>query len=197
MDEIHAFLAAACLILFVAVVTLYEQQVTSIVHAVDMRVAGLSALVAVRDDFWADPFSETIVENEILPDESVLQAFCTHLIDIIDDAPLKVENIPETIVQHPGTGFFAANAPGAIHDDVAFLAGNEAEDQIRRIDLRSVRFGFTQGMPRQRMFGQTSGLSIVAILSPLIEPNRQRIPYSDLAEGRPASLLMLHWRFAS
>ena len=51
--------------------TLNKQQVTSLVGAVDMGVAGGSTLVALRNNVFANALSTAFVENKVLPHKLV------------------------------------------------------------------------------------------------------------------------------
>lgn len=82
-----------------------------------MGIAGLSAGMTLGEYIVCDPLSHPFIEDEVLPQETVFQSFFPDLTDIVDDASLEVEDLCEAVMEHPGAGFFAADATGAIHDD--------------------------------------------------------------------------------
>ena len=110
--------AAAAIILFCAGFALNKQQMAAIIQAVGMRIAGRSALVALTDNIIADAFPEPVVEYKVLTPEFVGQMLLLHCIGVVNNSTFEMENIFEAIVQHPGTGFFTADATRAIHDNV-------------------------------------------------------------------------------
>ena len=63
--EIAALVGAASFVLFPALVTLDEKDVAKIIGAVDMRIGGLAALVAMGNNLRADALAEAFVEDEI------------------------------------------------------------------------------------------------------------------------------------
>ena len=65
--EIAALVGAASFVLFAALVALDEKDVVKVIGAVDMRVGGLTALVAMGDNLRTDALAEAFVEDEIFP----------------------------------------------------------------------------------------------------------------------------------
>jgi len=118
LDHLDALLAAALFHLFGTLIALYKEQMTGLVCAVGMRIAGLTALVAIRNDIFGYPLATPVVEYKILPEEFVLQAFFLHLPGIFDDTALKLENILKAFMLVIGAGLFTADPPSAIHYQV-------------------------------------------------------------------------------
>jgi hypothetical protein len=87
-----------------------------------MRIAGLPALVALRDHLPGDTLSHALVEDEILPPEFIGQAPIPDPVGVFDDPAFQVVYVPEAIVEHPCAGLFTSDTPGAIHDDVCILS---------------------------------------------------------------------------
>ena len=55
MNKVLAVLTAAAIIFLAALVALDEEKVTGLVGTVDVRICRLSALMAVRNNFFGDP----------------------------------------------------------------------------------------------------------------------------------------------
>ncbi len=60
-------------------------------------------------------------KHKVLTNELAIDPFVLDLLCIVDDASFEVIYIPETIVQHVGTGLFTPDTACAIHDDVLLL----------------------------------------------------------------------------
>ena len=73
LNKVKAFLTAGALHRLPALFTLDEQQVTSRIGTIDMRIARLTTLMALRNDIRADTFAQPVVKNEILPDKLIGQ----------------------------------------------------------------------------------------------------------------------------
>ena len=124
--EVAAFIRAAAFVFGPALRALNEQDMAVFVGAINVVVAGLAALVAVRNNGIADTFAETLVEHEIFTDKLVAQTSCFHLPGVFDDAAFELEHVLETPVTHISAGFFATYATGAVHDDFfVALVGQE------------------------------------------------------------------------
>lgn len=57
LDKIVAFLTASALHRLMALFTLDKQQMAARIGAIDMCIAGLTTLMALRDDIRTDPFA--------------------------------------------------------------------------------------------------------------------------------------------
>src|ERR1700744_2632977 len=112
---------AAALIKHRAFGTLDKQQMAPVIAAIGMGSGRPAALMALRDDLAADPLAHPVVENKVLPLEFILQPLFPDGIGVMNDTALQVINVGESLVQQPGAGLFAADTPGAVHDDGTVL----------------------------------------------------------------------------
>src|SRR5687768_17130878 len=89
-----------------------------IAGAIGMCIRGFAALVAFGDDFVGYPFTQPLVEDEILAVEFIRKSLFLHLVGIMDDPTFQVKYIFKSAMEHVSGSFLATNAAGAIHDDV-------------------------------------------------------------------------------
>src|SRR5689334_4259537 len=71
---IFTVLAAAAVIFCRAIIALYEQQVTTIIFAVGMCIAGLAALMALCNDIFRNTLTQPLVKHKVLTDEFYRQS---------------------------------------------------------------------------------------------------------------------------
>src|SRR5690242_19964611 len=91
---------------------------TCFISAVGMRIAGLAALMAITYSLIPHRFPKPSVKNKIFTMEFIGKVLFFHLVGIMNNSAFKMKYIFEAIVQHPGARLFAANATGAIHNNV-------------------------------------------------------------------------------
>ena len=94
---------------------------TTVVYTVCMIVARFAALVTYGDDVLGDALAQALVEDEVLSNELTLDSFFFDFLCVLDDAAVELKYIFKTDVFHPGAGLFAADAAGAIHQEVFVL----------------------------------------------------------------------------
>lgn len=112
---------ATAIVLFCTGRALYEKNMTVIVGAIHVYIGRVPALVTMCYDIITDPFTQTLVENEIDPQKFVFQTTCPHLPVVLNDTTFQLENIVETSVLHVGTRFFTANTTGTVHENIFVL----------------------------------------------------------------------------
>ena len=86
-----------------------------LVGTVHVGVAGISALVALGDDVVADPFSSSVVEDEVLSEELILEVQVLYLTCVFNDPAFKLIDILEAFMLVIGTGLLTTDAPGTVH----------------------------------------------------------------------------------
>src|SRR5690242_717669 len=92
-----------------------------IINTIYMGITRLAALVTMSDDVFRDPLSQPFIKYEVFTDKFILKVLFLRLIAVMNNAPFQVEYIFEAMVKHKGRGFLAADASGAIHDDILIL----------------------------------------------------------------------------
>ena len=121
MDDIQAIRAATAFIFRGTIFALNKQQMTAFIPAIGMGICRPAALMTAGDDVRADPFAQAVVENEVFAFEFILQPFLLYGISVVDDSSFQVKYIGKPPVEKISAGLFAADAAGAVHDDVAVL----------------------------------------------------------------------------
>ncbi len=128
--EVAAFFGAAALEFFAARRALDKKNVAKFIRAVLVIIVWLAALVAICDDFRADPLAEAFVKNKIFAHKFVFQTLRLDLPGVLDDAAFQLKNIFKTPVFHVRARFFAADAAGAVHHDFfVFFVGQKFGDE--------------------------------------------------------------------
>src|SRR5690606_37415434 len=113
-----ALVGATALIFSSTLLTLDEQEMTTVVPAVGVVITGTTALVTFRYYFRRYAFSKAFVENEVLPDEFVLEPFVLNFLCVFYDAAVKLKHVLESEMVHPCTGFLASDPARAIHQQI-------------------------------------------------------------------------------
>lgn len=139
--DVFAFGRTAIVISCFALLTLNEQQVAGDICTVGVVITGFSALVALSDNIFRYSFCPTLIEHEILADELVLEPLLSYLTGIFYDPAIELMHIRIALMLEPCTGFFTADAPGAVHDNVlVFVTLQHIGDQVnffaKGIDIR-------------------------------------------------------------
>ncbi len=93
-----AIFAAAALKFVMAIFALDKQQMTRPVFAIPVRVAFLSALMAIADYITRYLFAEPIVKNKILAFKFIFQIFLFDLTSIFDNSAFEMKNLCKTVV---------------------------------------------------------------------------------------------------
>ena len=88
---------------------------TSVVFAIRVIIAWLTALMTNGDDIVGDSFTKSFIKNKIFSDEFIFYALCFGLARIFNNASIELKNIFKPKVFHPRAGFFTSNAARAIH----------------------------------------------------------------------------------
>jgi hypothetical protein len=121
MYKILAFLTTAAFILLPAIVALDKQQVTTIVGAIRMVICRVTTLVATGNNIGCNALPKSVVEHKVFSNELTVKPVFLYLFGIIDNAAFEVKYILKPMMQHIGTGFFAADTAGAVHNDIFIL----------------------------------------------------------------------------
>jgi hypothetical protein len=109
-----AIYRATSIVMFFAFIALDEQQVTIVVGAVGMFIAGFSALVATADHLAVYCFSQPVIENKILTNKFRRQLFFGYQPGIFDDTSVQLVYIFKSPVFQVSAGFLAPDAAGTI-----------------------------------------------------------------------------------
>jgi hypothetical protein len=86
-----------------------------------MIVARSTALMANGNDILRDPFTKTLIKYKVFADKPVVQSVFFDLPGIFYDTAVELKHITESMVFHPGTGFFASYSSRAIHQKILIL----------------------------------------------------------------------------
>ena len=176
-----AFIAAAAVVLRGTVFALDEQQVTAVVLAVGMCIAGFAALVAVADDIVCNAFAEALIKYKVLAFEFVGDALLAGFVGIFDDTAFEVIYVLKTVVEQVCRCFLAADTAGAVHHDVLVLL----------IFQHVYRHGqlFAEGIGRH-FYGAVKMTYFIFVVIAHIHDNGIRIG-ADLIEGCCIEVLAL------
>ena len=115
VDDLKTLAGTTAIVLFSTFITLNKQQVTAMILAVGMGISGFAALMTMTYDVFRNSFAESFIEDEIFSDEFIFEILFFYLAGVVDDSAFQLKNIFETFILHPGTGFLATNATGAVH----------------------------------------------------------------------------------
>jgi len=151
MDHMLTFFGAAAIVLLRTVFALYEKKMTTVVPAVCVIVTRFATLVTMTYNIGGDSFAKTLIEDEILSNEFILEAFFFYLSCIFNDATFQLEYIFEALMFHPGTCLLATNAAGAVHDQVLVLLTFEHVVHDLELFTESVGIG-TNSVPEMPDF---------------------------------------------
>lgn len=103
----------------------------TIVLAVGMIIARLSALVAVGDYIIGNSLSQALIKNKVFTYEFVFQSILFYLLRVFDDSAVKLKYIFEADMFHPRTGLFTTNTSGAIHEQrLIFLVAHQVFNNL-------------------------------------------------------------------
>src|SRR5688572_26888208 len=94
---------------------------TGIIHTVNMSICWFTTLVTLGNDFISDPFTKSLIKDEILPMKFITQVFLPYLVSIVDNPALQVKYILKSFMKHIRRRFFTTDTTCAIHDDVCIF----------------------------------------------------------------------------
>lgn len=98
--------------------TLNKEQIAHGVFAVYITVAFTVALVTLREDIIGNPFSDALIEDKVFSNKTREKPLLLHLVGVLNDPSVQLVDVVEAIVLEVSAGFLAANAPGAIEQDL-------------------------------------------------------------------------------
>lgn len=89
----------------------------TIIFTVCMIVAKCAALMAMRNNFVRDTLAHPLVKNKIFANKTHRQALFSRLTSVFNNTAFNMLDFIESVMLHPGTGFFTTNTSRAIHHD--------------------------------------------------------------------------------
>src|SRR4051794_29062315 len=91
---------------------------TGAVNAIYMCICRLATLVTFCNYFIRNSFTKTVIKHEVFTMKFIVNILIFYLVSIMNNSTFQVKNIFETTVQHVSAGLFAADATGAVHNNI-------------------------------------------------------------------------------
>src|SRR6056297_707144 len=107
-----------------------------------MGVASFATLMAMRYHLIGNAFPPSVVKNKVFAHKFIFQVSIVHLSGVLNNPAFQLVHIFKALVFVIGTGFFAADTSGAVHDQffVFFMLGKVLFNNVQRI-TKSIYIG--------------------------------------------------------
>ncbi|MNT68525.1 hypothetical protein D3C72_2067660 [compost metagenome] len=94
--------------------------------------------MTIGDHIVRNSLAHTLVKHKVFANKLQRQPLFFCLTRILDNAAFHVIDVLEAVMQHIGTGFFTADAAGAVHDNIFVFIVLQHLNRHRQLVAESV-----------------------------------------------------------